>query len=81
MSALWIAEDGSLVLVIANFSEEAASFPVDLTLSDYTSDGSVYKKTYDLRNTTESDVKIKDQRIIETVDLGPLEIKIIEMLK
>ncbi len=81
MSTLWIAEDGSLALVIANFSEEAASFPVDLTLSDYTPDGSVYKRTYDLGNTTESDVKIKDQKINESVDMEPLEIKIIEILK
>jgi hypothetical protein len=79
MCTLWRAEDGSLALVIANFSEQAASFPLSLELKDYASDSQVFRGTYDMINNIESDVIIENQRINENIDLEPLEIKIIEI--
>ncbi len=81
MSTVWRAEDGSLALIVANFSENPASFHVDINLSDYDSGASGFTRCYDLINTTESDLNIVDQKINENIDLGPLEIKIIEILK
>jgi len=81
MSALWKAEDGSLALVIANFSEKAASFPVDINFTESVPEGTAFKKLRDLKNNTKTDVKIKNQRIIGNVALEPLEIKIIELTK
>jgi len=81
MCTVWRAEDGSIALVIANFTEEEAFFPVDVKLSDYVLDNRKYRKTYDLIKNAESEIKIKDIRINENVALKPLEIKIIEIAR
>lgn len=81
MSTIWKAEDGSLALIIANFGEENTSFDIDLDLSGYTSDESGFNSSYDLMKATESNIIIIDQKIKESIDLEPLEIKIITFLK
>lgn len=81
MGTLWKAEDGSLALVMANFSEKAALFPVDMNLSGIVPEGTTFKSSRDLKNNTRSSIKIKSQAIAGNVSLGPLEMKIIEITK
>lgn len=79
ISTLWKAEDGSLALFIANLDENPAAYHLNIDLSAFANKESDLSSTYELLKDAESEIKIRDYKINTTLDLKPLEIKIIEI--